>query len=89
MTSKKRRMKVAINDKDYTIVSDKSDAHIELIAKTLNRQLKDLNALSTKLSKEEQAILVAVNAVSNQIESHKKMIELEEKIKQLDVENNG
>ncbi len=88
MANEKRRTKVVINDKEYTIVGDKSAAHIELVAETLNKQLDDLNALSAKLSKEEQAILVAVNAISNQIESHQTMMRLEEKIKQLEAEKN-
>lgn len=83
MENKKRRIKVVIQEKEYTIVSDKSAAHVELVAETMNKQLEELNALSTNLSKEEQAILMAVNAVSDQIDSHTKMIELEEKIKQL------
>lgn len=89
MAKEKRRTKVVINGKEYTIVGDKSAAHIELVAETLNKQLDDLKALSTGLSKEEQAILVAVNAVSDQIENHQRMIKLEEKIKQLDVEHDG
>lgn len=84
MANEKRRTKVIINGKEYTIVGEKSSAHIELVAETLNKQLADLNKLSTKLSKEEQAILVAVNAVSSEIESHQKVLQLEEKIKELE-----
>ena len=84
MANGKRRTKVVINGKEYTIVGEKSSAHIELVAETLNKQLADLNKLSTKLSKEEQAILVAVNAVTSEIESHQKVLQLEEKIKELE-----
>lgn len=84
MANEKRRIKVVINEKKYTIISNKSAAHIELVAETINKQLKELSALSNKLSKEEQAILMAVNAVSDQIDSHTKMIELEEDLKQME-----
>ena len=84
IANEKRRTKVVINGKEYTIVGEKSSAHIELVAETLNKQLADLNKLSTKLSKEEQAILVAVNAVSSEIESHQKVLQLEEKIKEIE-----
>ncbi|HLR88743.1 MAG TPA: cell division protein ZapA [Atopostipes sp.] len=84
MANEKRRVKVVINEKEYTIISNKSAAHIELVAETINKQLKELSALSNKLSKEEQAILMAVNAVSDQIDSHTKMIELEEDLKQME-----
>lgn len=82
MANKRKRTKAVINDKEYTIVGDKSAAHVELVADTINKQLNDLNSQSTSLTREEQAILMAVNAVSDQIDSHKRMIELEEKIKQ-------
>jgi len=81
MARGKRRVKVVIDDKEYTIVSNKSAAHIELVAETVNKQLRELSALSTQLSKEEQAMLMAVNAVSDQIDSHTRMMELEEKLK--------
>ena len=84
MANEKRRTKVVTNGKEYTIVGEKSSAHIEVVAETLNKQLADLNKLSTMLSKEEQAILVAVNAVSSEIESHQKVLQLEEKIKELE-----
>lgn len=82
MANERKRTKAVINDKEYTIVGDKSAAHVELVADTINKQLNDLNSQSTSLTREEQAILMAVNAVSDQIDSHKRMIELEEKIKQ-------
>lgn len=81
VTGERRRVKVVINDKEYTIMGTKSAAHIKLVAKTINDQLADLDAMSNNLSREEQAILMAVNAVSDQIDSHEKMIELEDKIK--------
>lgn len=81
VASERKRVKVVINDKEYTIIGTKSAAHIKLVAQTINDQLADLDALSNNLSREEQAILMAVNAVSDQINSHEKMIEFEEKIK--------
>lgn len=83
MSGEKRRVKVTINDKEYTIIGTKSAAHVELVASTINKQLARLNTMSTDLSKEEQATLIAVNAVSDQIESHKRMIELEEELEAL------
>lgn len=80
MTNGKRRIKVLIDEKEYTIISNKSDAHVELVAKTVNQQLDELDALSDNLTKEDQAILLAVNAVSDQIDSHTKMMELEEQL---------
>lgn len=81
VTGDRKRVKVVINGKEYTIIGTKSAAHIKLVEKTVNDQLADLDAMSNNLSREEQAILMAVNAVSDQIESHQQMIQLEDKIK--------
>lgn len=81
VSGERKRVKVVIDDKEYTIIGTKSAAHIKLVAKIINDQLADLDAMSNNLSREEQAILMAVNAVSDQIDSHEKMIELEEKMK--------
>lgn len=83
MSGEKKRVKVVINDKEYTIIGTKPAAHVELVAMTLNKQLEELNAMSSGLTKEEQATLIAVNAVSDQIESHKRMIALEEELEAL------
>lgn len=83
MAEEKRRVKVVIDEKEYTIVSNKSVAHIELVAETVNKQLQEIKDLSTGISKEELAILMAVNAISDQIDSHTKMIEIEEDFNQL------
>ena len=83
MVYDRRRSKVMINDREYTIVGEKSTTHVNLVAETVNKQLDDLKAMSSALSKEEQAILIAVNAVSDQIKLHEKMIKLEEKLENI------
>ena len=83
MVSQKRRTKVEINEREYTIVGEKSTAHVKLVAETINKQIKELTSLSSNLSKEEQAILIAVNAVSDQIDMQLKMLELEEELEAL------
>lgn len=83
MVNQKRRTKVEINNREYTIVGDKSTAHVKLVAETINKQIEELTSLSSSLSKEEQAILMAVNAVSDQIETNLKMLELEEELERL------
>lgn len=83
MVNQKRRTKVEINEKEYTIVGDKSSAHVNLVADTINKQIEELTSLSSNLSKEEQAILMAVNAISDQITTQQKMIKLEEELDSL------
>lgn len=81
MSKEKKRVKVLIDGKEYTIIGEKPASHIQLVAKTINEQIEKLNELSTNLSKEEKNILIAVNAVSDQIDSHTAMIELENQLK--------
>lgn len=83
MTGERKRIKVTIDGKSYTIVGNKSNAHVNLVAETVNQQLTEIKSLSNTLLKEEQAMLIAVNAVSEQIEIHKKMIQLEEELSSL------
>ena len=83
MVNQKRRTKVEINDREYTIVGEKSTAHVKLVAETVNKQIKELTSLSSSLSKEEKAILMAVNAVSDQVETNLKMLELEKELERL------
>ena len=83
MVYQKRRTKVEINDREYTIVGEKSTAHVKLVAETINKQIKELTSLSSSLSKEEKAILMAVNAVSDQVETNLKMLELEKELERL------
>lgn len=83
MVNQKRRTKVEINGKEYTIVGAKSSAHVNLVADTINKQIEELTSLSSNLSKEEQAILMAVNAISDQITTQQKMIKLQEELDSL------
>lgn len=83
MVNQKRRTKVEINGREYTIVGDKSSTHVNLVADTINKQIEELTSLSSNLSKEEQAILMAVNAISDQITTQQKMIKLEEELDSL------
>lgn len=73
-----------IDGKEYTIIGNKSAAHVQLVAQTINEQLEKLNQLSTSLTKEEKSILIAVNAVSDQIDRHKEMIAMEEQLENKD-----
>lgn len=83
MGNERKRTKVTINNREYTIVGEKSTTHVKLVADTINKHIEKLNSLSSNLSKEEQAILMAVNAVSTQIDLHEKMIRLEEELKKI------
>ena len=70
----KKRYKATIQGKDYTIVGTKSDAHMDVVIDVIDEQLEQIKELSEKITNEEAAILVAVNAVSDQIEMQEKVL---------------
>lgn len=67
MSEKKRRFKAVIGDKAYTIIGPGSEQHFLTVTKLLNERLDQVKKLAPDLTAEEQAILVAFNAVSDQV----------------------
>ncbi|QVI35351.1 cell division protein FtsZ [Lacticaseibacillus chiayiensis] len=67
MTEEKRRFKAVIGDKTYTIIGPGSEQHFLTVTKLLNERLDQVKTLAPDLTAEEQAILVAFNAVSDQV----------------------
>ncbi|WP_407887339.1 cell division protein ZapA [Levilactobacillus sp. N40-8-2] len=67
MTEQTHRFKAVIAGKTYTIVGQTSDEHMRAVTEVLNQQFTQLKQLSPNLSKEDAAILMAFNAVSDQL----------------------
>ncbi|MBM7543462.1 cell division protein ZapA [Periweissella beninensis] len=74
MTEEKRRYRAKLGDREFTIVGKSSVAHMEAVVKILNEQLNQIEKLAPKLSKQDQALLLAFNAISDQL---KKQVELD------------
>jgi cell division protein ZapA len=84
MPEGKRRFKATIAGKTYTIVGPRSEEHMRVVAETVDEQMGQLSQMTKGLDAEKRAMLMAINAVSDQLEMKKKVAELEEKIKQLE-----
>ena len=67
MSEEKRRFKAVIGDKAYTIIGPGSEQHFLTVTKLSNERLDQVKKLAPDLTAEEQAILVAFNAVSDQV----------------------
>ena len=67
MSEEKRRFKAVIGDRAYTIIGPGSEQHFLTVTKLLNERLDQVKKLAPDLTAEEQAILVAFNAVSDQV----------------------
>ncbi|MGX7107383.1 cell division protein ZapA [Hutsoniella sourekii] len=81
--SQKQRIKARINDKDYTIVGSKSQEHMNTVADIVNRQLDQLAQLDPSLSIVDRSILMAINAVSDQIDKEREIQALTQELDQL------
>lgn len=86
MSEGKRRFKATIAGQTYTIVGPRSTQHMRVVAETVDEQMKQLTKMTKGLDAEKKAMLMAINAVSDQLEMKKKVAELEEKVKQLEEE---
>ena len=75
MTENKRRFKTIIAGKTYTIVGNKAPEHLTAVSELVNAQLEQIKQAAPALGREERGILVAVNAISDQIT---KQLEIEE-----------
>ncbi|VTU54105.1 Stimulator of FtsZ polymerization and component of cell-division Z-ring [Lactobacillus brevis ATCC 367] [Lacticaseibacillus rhamnosus] len=67
MTEDTHRFKAVIAGKTYTIVGQATDEHMRAVTEVLNEQFTQLKQLSPNMSKEDADILMAFNAVSDQL----------------------
>ena len=74
MAEEKRRYRAKLGDREFTILGKSSIAHMEAVAEVLNEQLAQIEKLAPKLSKEDQALLLAYNSISDQL---KKQVEMD------------
>ena len=86
MTDSKRRFKTIIAGKTYTIVGNKSADHLTAVSGLVNKQLDQIKEAAPTLGAEERGILVAVNAISDQITKQLEIEELKANIAALEEE---
>lgn len=79
----KKRYKAVIDDKSYTIIGNESKTHMDLVTRLVNEQLDEIRRMSPSSDTEEAAILLAINAVSDQLNKQAQIIKLEKEINEL------
>lgn len=84
MTENKRRFKTIIAGKTYTIVGNKAPEHLTAVSELVNAQLEQIKDAAPALGREERGILVAVNAISDQITKQLELEELQLKVAKLE-----
>lgn len=83
MSQKPSRLKAEINGKDYTIVGLKPQKHMQVVVEIIQAELAELKKLTHKLDDERRAMLLAINAKSEQLELEKEVIQLRDQLQQL------
>ncbi len=79
MAHEKTRYKAVIADQNYTIIGRETKHHMDIVTNLINEQLKELKDLSPQIDNEQAAILMAVNALSDQL---KKQVNGERQLQQ-------
>ena len=83
MSSPKTRYKANIDGQSYTIIGHESKEHMDLVVRLVNEQLNEIKSLSPQSDNEQAAILVSVNAISDQLKKQAKIMELEKENQEL------
>ncbi|MDO4432254.1 MAG: cell division protein ZapA [Aerococcaceae bacterium] len=76
----KRRYKATIAGKSYTIVGTRSELHMNAVTELVNQQLQQLEELAPDLSIADRCVLMAINAVSDQLAKERRIVELEQQL---------
>lgn len=80
----KIRYKALIGGKIYTIIGNEKKEQLDMVSKVLNQQLEELKSLSKDLSTEEAAILIAVNAINDQLKKQKELLIIKKESSEMD-----
>ena len=86
MSQGKIRYKAMIAGKPYTIIGARPEAHLKIVAELVDKQMRQIESLSKDLDPERRAVLTAVNAVSDQVDMQIKLEELQNKLSEMEVE---
>jgi cell division protein ZapA len=83
MAHEKTRYKAVIANQTYTIIGRETKQHMDAVTKLVNEQLLEIKNLSPQLDNEQAAILMAVNALSDQLKKQERILGLEEEVSAL------
>ncbi|WP_429970713.1 cell division protein ZapA [Fructilactobacillus sp. Tb1] len=75
----KKRFKAKIGNKDFTFIGTSSEEHMESVTKILNDELSKIKGQVKNISDEDAAILLAFNAISDQLNKQLEIDDLKNK----------
>lgn len=71
------RYKAVVAGQTYTIIGQESKQHMDMVTAVVNEQLEEILALSPEITQEKAAMLLAINAISDQIKKQEALMKLE------------
>ena len=80
MDKAKRRYKAVIANQSYTIIGQETSQHMDRVTRLVNEQLQEIRQMAPQTSQEEAAILLAVNAISDQLKKQEELLTIREKM---------
>jgi len=83
MTEQKKRYKAVIANQSYTIIGRESKEHMDMVTRLVNDQLLEIMQLSPQTDQEQASILLAINAVSDQLKKQEQLLVLKKKVDEL------
>lgn len=83
MAREKTRYKAIIDNQTYTIIGHESKNHMDMVTQLVNEQLTEIKKMSPQIDSAQAAILLAVNAVSDQVNKQAEVLKLEKEVQEL------
>ncbi|GEN48446.1 cell division protein ZapA [Ligilactobacillus pobuzihii] len=77
MAANKKRFKLKIANKNYVVIGDSTPEHMRAVSHLVNEQLTEI--MSENVSREDAAVLLAINAVSDQLRKQKELDDIKDK----------
>ena len=78
------RYKAIVASQTYTIIGQESKQHMDMVTALVNEQLNEIMSLSPEITQEKAAMLLAINAVSDQLKKQEALMKLEKQQYTLD-----
>ncbi|MBM7711314.1 MULTISPECIES: cell division protein ZapA [Enterococcus] len=78
------RYKAIVAGQTYTIIGQESKQHMDMVTALVNEQLEEILSLSPAITPEKAAMLLAINAISDQLKKQEALMKLEKQQHTLD-----
>ncbi|MBP2099716.1 cell division protein ZapA [Enterococcus rivorum] len=83
MAKDKARYKAVIAEHTYTIIGQENKQHMDLVTKLVNEQLAEIKHISPQTNNEQASVLLAINAISDQLKKQEQVMKLEQEVAEL------